>query len=127
LTNHSYIVALKIAIQPKEKLMLFLSHRRIGIILFALLLAIPTIASAKCIIGKKSLITVLLTEDRPGTSGPVTVEGVTTHKDGRPGVAFRIRDVINTPWRIPIECKKDMESILSKEDITLVMAAMSKK
>lgn len=101
--------------------------RLIGVAVLTLLLTQPSNTHAKCIVGKKTIITVMLTEERTDGKGSKTLESVTAYLDNRPGLSFRVNGTQRGPWRIPTECSAEMERKLSKQDIERVLATMRTK
>lgn len=101
--------------------------RIIVVALLALVNLNALAAEAKCVVAKKTLISVVLLEKSNDKPGMRTRESISVFLNGRPPLSFRIGEVSGTPWRIPSECKAAMEKVLSAEEISKVSEATQGK
>jgi hypothetical protein len=82
---------------------------------------------AKCVVAKEKFISVVLLDKSEGKPGMLTRESVSVYMNEKPSLSFRIASQKGMPWRIPTECKADMEKVLSAEEITRVARATEGK
>lgn len=101
--------------------------RIIVLSLLALFASTALTAQAKCVVAKEKFISVVLLDKSEGKPGMLTRESVSVYMSEKPSLSFRIGSEKGTPWRIPTECRADMEKVLSAEEITRVARATEGK